>query len=262
MGLFKASREIFLFFFKHGIKSKKAKIFFLLSLIPALILLVAKIIEIANPDARISAQEIFSKVLLIIYIQLLIPVLALLFGSMVINEEVDGKTLIYLTTAPVPKPAIIMGKYVAYILLSAIIVNAGLLLSFVIINVDQLSRIYYLKEFLTFVGVGGLALVAYTAFFALASTLIKRSIIFGLLFIFGWESVVQYFPGTTQKFTIIHYIKSLLPHTAENIKFLVFRLEASGPAESLVVLILLTSLSLAAASLIFKNKEYVLADTA
>ena len=110
MGFIAASKEIFTFFFKHGIKSKKAKIFFLLSFIPVLVLLIAKIIELTNPDARISAADIFSKAMLIIYMQLLVPVLALLFGSLVINEEVDNKTLIYLTTRPVPKPAIILGK--------------------------------------------------------------------------------------------------------------------------------------------------------
>jgi ABC-type transport system involved in multi-copper enzyme maturation permease subunit len=260
MGLLAASKEIFTFFFKQGIKSKKAKIFFLLSFLPVLVLLIAKIIELTNPAARITAAEIFSKAMLIIYIQLLVPILALLFGSLVINEEIDNKTLIYLTTSPVPKPAIIVGKYLAYIVLSAIIINAGLLLCFLVINIDQLGEVSYLRQFLTFVGVGGLALIAYSAFFTLLGTLIKKSVILGLLFIFGWENVVQYFPGVTQKFTFIHYIKSLLPYTADNVKFLVFKLEPSGTAESIVVLLLLTLLSLFAASLIFKGKEYILSE--
>lgn len=260
MGLLAASKEIFTFFFKQGIKSKKAKIFFLLSFLPVLVLLIAKIIELTNPAARITAAEIFSKAMLIIYIQLLVPILALLFGSLVINEEIDNKTLIYLTTSPVPKPAIIVGKYLAYIVLSAIIINAGLLLCFLVINIDQLGEVSYLRQFLTFVGVGGLALIAYSAFFTLLGTLIKKSVILGLLFIFGWENVVQYFPGVTQKFTFIHYIKSLLPYTADNVKFLVFKLEPSGTAESIVVLLLLTLLSLFAASLIFKRKEYILSE--
>ena len=262
MGLLAASKEIFTFFFKQGIKSKKAKIFFLLSFLPVLVLLIAKIIELTNPAARISAADIFSKAMLIIYIQLLAPILALLFGSLVINEEIDNKTLIYLTTSPVPKPAIIVGKYLAYIVLSAIIINTGLLLCFLVINIDQLGEVSYLKQFFTFVGVGGLALIAYSAFFTLISALIKKSVVVGLLFIFGWENVVQYFPGVTQKFTVIHYIKSILPYTSDNIKFLVFRLEPSGTVESILVLFLLTLISLIAASFIFNNKEYILSDMA
>lgn len=262
MGLIASSKEIFTFFFKQGIKSKKAKIFFLLSFLPVLVLLVAKIIELTNPAARISAEEIFSKAMLIIYIQLLVPILALLFGSMVVNEEIDDKTLIYLTISPIPKAAVIVGKYLAYIVLAGIIINAGLLLSFVTINIDHLGEVSYFKQFFTFVGVGGLALVAYSAFFTLIGVLIKKSVILGLLFIFGWENVVQYFPGVTQKFTFIHYIKSLLPYSSENIKFLVFRLEPSGTGESILVLFLLTVISLIAATIIFNRKEYILSDMA
>lgn len=262
MGLIASSKEIFTFFFKQGIKSRKAKIFFLLSFLPVLVLLVAKIIELTNPGARVSAEEIFSKAMLIIYIQLLVPILALLFGSLVINEEVDDKTLIYLTTSPIPKAAIIIGKYMAYIVLSAIIIGAGLLLCFITINIDHLGEVSYLKQFLTFTGVGGLALIAYSAFFTLVGVVIKKSVIVGLLFIFGWENVVQYFPGVTQKFTFIHYIKSLLPYSSENIKFLVFKLEPSGTGESILVLFLLTIISLIAAALIFNRKEYILSDMA
>lgn len=260
MDFMAAAKKIFTFFFKHGIRSKKAKIFFLISFLPVLVLIIVKIIELTNPISRVSAADIFSKAMLIIYIQLLVPVLALLFGSMVINEEVDDKTLIYLTTSPIPKPAVIVGKYTAYILLSAIIISAGLLLCFITINIDQFGDMAYFKLFVTFIGVGGLALIAYSAFFTLLGTFIKKSVILGLLFIFGWENVVQYFPGVTQKFTFIHYIKSLLPYTSENVKFLVFRLEPSGTAESIVVLLLLTIISLIAASIIFNRKEYILSD--
>lgn len=234
----------------------------MLSFLPVLVLIIAKIFELTDPGARITAADIFSKAMLIIYIQLLIPILALFFGSLVVNEEMDNKTLIYLTTSPVPKPAIILGKYAAYILLTAIIVNAGLLLSFITINIDRLGRAVYVNQFLTFVGVGFLALLAYTAFFTLLGTIFKKSVVFGLLFIFGWESLVQYFPGVTQKFTFIHYVKSLLPYSAENVKFLVFKLEPSGTAESLVVLLLITIISLAVGSFIFNKREYILSDAA
>jgi len=263
MGLLAASKEIFSFFFRQGIRSKKARIFFLLSMVPVLILLLVKIIELTNADSQLSAEEIFSKILLVIYVQVLIPVLALFFSTMIVNEEVDNKTLVYLTSAPIPKPAIILGKFAAYILLSAIIVNAGLFLCFIIVSIDQPGNLDNVKTFLSFLGVGTLALISYSAFFTMASTWIKKVIALGLLFIFGWESVVQYyFPGVTQKFTFMHYIKSLLPYTQENVQFLTFRLEPSGTLEALSILILISVISLAAAGIIFTRKEYILSDSA
>ena len=261
MSFFRSLREIFIFYLKRGFKAKKSKLFFLVSLIPVLILFIAKLIEVINPDSQVSATEIFSKIFLVVYIQLLLPILALFYGSSTINEEVDNKTLVFLTTAPVSKPAIVIGKYAAYGLLSLIIINLGFFLSFLIINITRLNHMVFLNEFLTFFGVGILAFFSYSALFVLLGTLFKKSMILGLLFIFGWESMVQYFPGTTQKFTLIHYVKSLLPYSAENIKFLVFRLEPSSFLESFVVLLLVTLVSLVMACVIFNRKEYILADT-
>jgi ABC-2 type transport system permease protein len=260
MSFYQAFKEIFLFYLKRGVKAKKSKLFFLISMIPVVILFIAKLIEIINPDSQVSAADIFSKVFLVVYIQLLLPILALFYGSSTINEEVDSKTMVFLTTCPVPKSAIVLGKYVAYGLLSLIIINLGFILSFLIINVTRLNQMVYLSEFFTFFGVGILAFFSYSALFLLLGTLFKKSMILGLLFIFGWESVVQYFPGTTQKFTLIHYVKSLLPYSTENVKFLVFRLEPSPLLESFIVLVLVTLVSLVMACLIFNRKEYVLAD--
>lgn len=261
MTFFPAFREIFGFYIKRGFKARRTKLFFLISLIPVLILFLAKLIEIINPDSRVSAAGIFLKVFLVVYIQLLVPILALFYGSSLISEEVDNKTLVFLTTAPVPKPAIALGKYFAYGLLSLVIINLGFILSFIIININRLNDMIYLGEFATFFAVGILAYLSYSALFMLLGTLFKKSIVVGLLFIFGWESVVQYFPGTTQKFTLIHYVKSLLPESAENIKFLMFRLEPSSLLESCLILVLVTVVSLLAACFFFKRKEYVLSDT-
>lgn len=260
-----AFKEIFFFFFKQDLKSRRTKVFLLFSLIPVLILLIAKIVELSNPAADVLAAKIFSRVLLIIYIQLLIPLLSLLFGSLIVNEEVDHKTLVFLTTAPIPRPAVIVGKYAAYILLTAIIVNLGLFLCFLIVNISPSGDVVQAGQFFSYVGVGALALVTYTALFALLGTLFKKSMVLGLLYIFGWENIVQYFPGTTQKFTVIHWIKSLLPVSSEGgslLSLLVFRLEPSSVLESIVVLLLFISAALIASSIIFKNKEYILSDMA
>jgi ABC-2 type transport system permease protein len=99
------------------------------------------------------------------------------------------------------------------------------------------------------------------AFFTLIGTFLKKSIMFGLLFSFGWENVIQYFPGSTQKFAIAHYLKSLLPTpTTERFSFLLFRLEPTSPAAAVAILLFLTALFLALACLIFSSKEYILQD--
>ncbi|MCP5050343.1 MAG: ABC transporter permease, partial [bacterium] len=94
--------------------------------------------------------------------------------------------------------------------------------------------------------------------------LMKKSMVLGLMFIFGWESIVQYLPGTTQKFTFIHYIKSMLPYSSEDgglLSSLMQRLEPSSTVESVTVLLLILAVSLGAACYVFKTKEYIIADS-
>ena len=107
-----------------------------------------------------------------------------------------------------------------------------------------------------------LALFCYSTLFTMAGTFMKKSILLGLFFVFGWESVVQYFPGVTQKFTIIHWIKSLLPVQADQGGFLIFQLQPSPALESVAVLLIAGLLFLAAAVFIFERKEYILSDNA
>jgi ABC-2 type transport system permease protein len=264
MDFYTAFKVIFSFFFTQELKTRRIKIFLALSLTPALILLVAKIIELSNPAVDVTADEVFSKALLIVYIQLLVPVLALLYGSMIINEDVDNKTLVFLTTSPIPKPSIIFAKFTAYGILAAIIMNIGLITCFLVININHLSNPVHTREFLMFTGASTIALFSYMAFFTLLGTVLKRSIIAGFLFIFGWESIVQYFPGITQKFTIMHWVKSLLPTVTEGdsfLKFLIARLEPSSTLESLTVLFVFIIACLVFSSAIFNNKEYALADS-
>jgi ABC-type transport system involved in multi-copper enzyme maturation permease subunit len=231
---------------------------------PILIVVIAKLNELRGAYVEATSAEVFTQAVLITYIQLLIPILALLFGSGVVNEEVDNKTLVFLTTAPIPKPSIVTGKFAAYALLSIIIINAGLILCFLVVNIDRLGKMVLVKEFFSFLWVGIVAVVTYMALFTLLGTLLKKAgVVLGLLFIFGWENLVQYFPGITQKFTVVHWIKSLLPRGARGTVFkaLMFRLEPSPPLETLVVLVIFVTGVLVTACLIFQNKEYILSET-
>jgi hypothetical protein len=73
--------------------------------------------------------------------------------------------------------------------------------------------------------------------------------------------VVQYFPGTTQRFTIAHYLKSMLPaQSGGGFSFLMFRLEPTPPLPSVVTLVLMTAAFLGLACLAFSLKDYILDD--
>jgi ABC-type transport system involved in multi-copper enzyme maturation permease subunit len=197
-------------------------------------------------------------------LQVLILVLGLFYGTSICSEELEGKTLTYLTTRPVEKSSIILGKYAAYAVFLVFMLAAAVIVSFLILHFDRLLDFTAWAAMLRSLGVLVLGLLCYMGLFTLVGTFLKKSILFGLFFSFGWENIVQYFPGSTQKFTIMHYLKSLLPVEssagAGKLSFLLFRLEPSPPGAAIATLLFLTVVFLALACLVFSRKEYILED--
>ncbi len=254
-------KTLFLFFFKVGIRARRAKLFFIVSLIPAVIFIIVRIAALLNPASRYPLSALFLQIGGVFYFQLFIQFLCLFYGSSVLNDEVDNKTLIYLTTSPVSKASIITSKFMAHTLISVIVIISGLLISFVISNFSNLLEAAYLGKLGLFCGVALLAVLAYSSLFTLLGTFLKKSILAGLFFIFGWEAIVQFFPGTTQKLTITHYVKSLLPARLSGAQsFLVFRLQPSSSTEAIITLLFLTLLFLTVSIFIFYKKEFTLSD--
>ena len=253
---------LFRSFFRSGLRAKRTRVFILLAMVPVLLMLAARIMESVGSASAGDAAGFFGHVMLSLYFQLLIPVLALFFGSSNVNEELDNKTLVYLTTVPVPRRAVLLGKYLAAFLLAALLVVAGFLLCFLAASLTRLGDAAAWEELGVFIGTSLLALFCYSTLFTALGAFMKKSILLGLFFVFGWESVVQYFPGVTQKFTIVHWVKSLLPIPPGQNSFLIFQLQPSPALESVAVLIGAGLLFLFIAVFIFERKEYILSDNA
>ena len=65
---------------------------------------------------------------------------------------------------------------------------------------------------MTDLGLLALGLAAYGALFALVGTVLKRPLVVGLVFAFGWEQIALLMPGYVRRFTLMYYIQSLVPH--------------------------------------------------
>jgi ABC-type transport system involved in multi-copper enzyme maturation permease subunit len=254
--------RIFSLFYRYGRKTKRTKVFYGISVFPVLLALLIKVTQFFSVGPSSSGMQIFSNMIMTFYLQFLILILTLFFGTSVCSDEVESKTLTYLSTRPIPKPAVILGKYAAYCVLAVIMTAVGVVLSFVFLNLDKLLDFSLYPVLLKDIGVLTLGIICYMSFFTLIGTFMKRSIIFGLVFSFGWENVIQYFPGSTQKFAIVHYLKSLLPpqFSGKGFAVLLFQLEPTPAGTSVAVLIILTGIFLGLACFVFTQKEYILED--
>lgn len=249
------------FFFFLGRRAKKTRVFVLIGLLPVLQATIIKTSELGRQAPAGEGLAIFSNFLMIFYLQFFLIILTLFYGTSVASEETEGRTLPFLQTRPLSKPGIVLGKYAAYSLLTSLIVLASLLASFLILAGERLGSPVAWGIFVRSAAVLVLGILCYTAFFTFLGVFLKRSLFVGLIFGFGWESVISFFPGSTQRFSIVHYLKSLLPAAPRGrFSFLMFRLEPTRPALALLALVLVTAFFLGLAGLLFRWKEYLAED--
>ena len=208
----------------------------------------------------LTATQVFSTLMATSVIRFLVVFITLFYGTALISEEVEGRTLTYLFVRPIPKPAILLGKYLALVWIGAILVMPTILFSYLILyagaDMGPLTR--DLPVLGQDIGIVFLALLAYGSFFSLLGAWLKHPILIGLIYAFGWEGIVALLPGFTRKMTITHYIQSIFPHDETLGAIAMMIGERSSAVESVATLILLTAFFLATAALVLREKEYVL----
>jgi ABC-2 type transport system permease protein len=207
-----------------------------------------------------TAEQVFGSLMSTAVVHFLVTFVTLFYGTALISEEVEGKTLTYLFVRPIPKPVIMIGKYLALVWISSLLVIPTVIFSYLILYIGPDMR-PFMADITTLtkdIGIILLALLTYGGMFALIGAGLKHSILAGLVYAFGWEGIVSYLPGFTRKLTITHYLQSIFPHedTAGAIAMIIG--ERTPALESVLTLLLLTVFFVGAASLILRDKEYIL----
>jgi len=260
MTILSGAREVFGFFFVLGRRAGRTRTFALVGLIPVALAVVVRIVLHGRTG---DMAAVFTEILMVFFLQFYIVILALFFGTSITAEDVENRTLAYLITRPIPKTAIVLGKYAAYAALMIGMVAVTMAAAFFLMNAARLGEPELYATFFGYLGILGLGLLAYTALFAFLGAVLKRAIILGLIFGFGWETVIQYFPGSTQRFSIVHYLKSLLPYRPESraagrgVALLLFRLEPTPPFLAVLALAAIAAGFLALTCWLFRAKEYL-----
>jgi len=235
---------------------------------PVLVALVARIVQSAGiaplrvNGVQVDAVSMFGAIIWILFLWFIVPVLGVFYGTSLIADEVDDKTITYLFTRPVRRGAVVVGKYMAYLLCTSLVVLPSVMIVyFLMVPFRQIPASFI--ALVIDLGVLGLGLAAYGALFALVGAAIRRPLVVGLVFVFGWELVTLVMPGYLKRFTLAYYLQTLVPHampTGDTVSLLqgaVFR-EPPSVAVSIGVLLLAIVASLALAARVVEQREYVL----
>jgi ABC-type transport system involved in multi-copper enzyme maturation permease subunit len=212
--------------------------------------------------AVVGGGALFGMMIWLLYIRFIVPVLGVFYGTALVADEVDDKTITYLFTRPIPRGAVLMGKYLAYLACTVLLVLPSVVLVYFIV-VPLNGRVgESFPALLEDLGMLAVGLAAYGAVFAFVGARLKRPLVIGLVFAFGWEPTVLLFPGYLKRFTVAYYVQALVPHampddSAVSILLQVFR-EVPPVATSLAWLAAITVLALWAATEAIERREYVL----
>jgi ABC-type transport system involved in multi-copper enzyme maturation permease subunit len=236
--------------------------------VPVLIAIAVRVlIELGAPLGRVNnttigGPTIFGLMMWGIFVQFCVPILGVFYGTSLIADEVEDKTITYLFTRPIPRSAVLFGKYLAYLVCTIFVVLPAVVLIWLLIIPIGGSLGQGFPDLVKDLGLLALGLLVYGALFALVGAVFKRPLLTGLAFIFGWETVVMALPGSLKRFTVAFYLRGLVPHTmpADSPLSIIQALFRESPPLSLCLfwLVTITVVSLYLAGRAVTNREYVL----
>jgi ABC-2 type transport system permease protein len=235
---------------------------------PVVLATVARIVQASGVaplrinGTRVDAASVFGMIIWVLFLRFIVPVLGVFYGTSLVADEVEDKTITYLFTRPLRRGAVLLGKYLAYLACTTLVVLPSVMIVyFMLVPLSEVARSF--PALMTDLGLLALGIAAYGAVFTMVGAWLKRPLVVGLVYVFGWEQFAMLMPGYLRRFTVAYYLQALVPHAMpadEGISSLLRSILTETPSTplSLFVLLAITAVSLALAMRIIERREYVL----
>jgi len=155
--------------------------------------------------------NLFQILMIPLFLQVVLIFVTLVNATTLIREEIEDNTLPFLLTRPISKPAVVLYKYLGYLVVVLVLLVPPLVVAYGVTQaytgVGFTTDLDVLGGFLMTTVLGS---IAYGALFLFLSVLVRKPLAIGLLIGFVWESTVGSLPGDVPKLSVIHYLKSIL----------------------------------------------------
>jgi len=235
---------------------------------PMALALLYRLLHASFGDPEVNGQAVrgttlFGMTIWLLYLRFIVPILGVFYGTSLIADEVDDKTITYLFVRPIPRRAILLGKYLAYVVSTVCVVLPSVMVVYFLTTPFDLRIIAQSFPALTKdLGLLGAGLVVYGAVFAFVGTRLGHPLVLGLVFAFGWEQFALFVPGYLRHFTVMYYLQALVPHampqdSAMSLLQSVFR-EVPSALECIGWLVAIWAVFLILAGVTVERREYVL----
>ncbi len=255
----RAARAVFDLSLDGMVFSRRSLLMALLVAAPVLFAILYRVLSATHGEPPLGPPDIYALMVAVYWIRNVLPLAALFYATSLIADEVEGRTLTYLLTRPLTRSAIFAGKFAAYLATTFTLALPAAVATFFILmtapNAPALGPAA--ADLPRDLGVMLLTLVAYGALFGLLGVLLKRPVIPGLVFLYGWELLAN-LPGYLPRLTLTAWLRSLVRHRPAEEGLSGLFQQVLPADQALVVLITVSLLLLAGGAWIFSQREYVL----
>lgn len=187
-------------------------------------------------------------------ISFFLPVLTMIYGSSLIRDEIEDKSITQVLVSPLNRMNVFMGYFASLLVIQffimSVITTSGWLTFFTMNGFPDGAFSVYIS----YLGMVVIGSVIYSSLFIFVSIIMENPIYFGLFYAFIWESFIGSLPGSIHLMAIKHYIRSLgsvwLDHGS------IVNYDNTGLNASLAVVVVVTVIFLIMGSLIFRTKEF------
>jgi ABC-type transport system involved in multi-copper enzyme maturation permease subunit len=212
---------------------------------------------------QVAGDAVFGMMMWLLYVRFIVPVLGVFHGTSLVADEVEDKTITYLFTRPMPRSAVLLGKYLAYLVCTVLLVLPSAMLTFfLVVPTGGGSIAGTFPALMIDLGVIAVGLAAYGAVFATVGTHLKRPLVIGLAFVLGWEPVALLIPGYLKRLSVAYYLQGLVTHDMPQDSpvsaLLQIVREVPATTTSLVALSAITLITVGLAAWAVERREYVL----
>lgn len=268
-GFFYAALRVFDLSLSEMLWSRRTVFMALVTGVPVLLALIIRAADFLGAstwrvnNTAMNGAGIFGLMIWAFYLRFSVPVLGAFYGTALIADEVEDKTITFLFTRPISRSAVLFGKYLAYLVCTMLVVLPSVVVVWLLVaplgGGTMGSTFIDLAKDLPILAAG---LAVYGAVFALVGSTFKRPLLTGLIFVFGFEPAVLVFPGYLKRLTVAYYLQGLVPQAMPNdsVVSLVQQIFHETPAFSTAVIALsvITVGAIWLAGRMVTNKEYVL----
>jgi len=254
-----AARGVFDLTLDGMVFSRRSLLMGLLVAAPMAFAVLYRVLAATRGQPPLGPTDLYALMVAVYWIRNVLPLAALFYATSLVADEVEGKTLTYLLTRPLTRASIFAGKFAAYVATTfTLALPAAVLTFFILMTAPTAPPLASaLADLPRDLGVMLLTLVAYGALFGLLGVLLKRPVIPGLVFLYGWELLANV-PGYLPRFTLTAWLRSLVPYRPAEDGLAGLFQQVLPAGQGLAVLILVSIAFVAAAVWIFSSREYVL----